>query len=56
MYIVFLLAEEEPPENKEDFFKLIEEIKYGDEIKRILKRAINPNLEDRYQNTLLHVC
>ncbi len=51
--LFFLLAEEEPPEDKEDFYKLIEEMKYGDEIKRILKKAINPNLEDRYQNTLL---
>jgi len=50
--LFYLLAETEPPEIEEEFLAEIQNLKYGDEIKRIVQNATKPNAENRYANTL----
>lgn len=51
----FLLAEKEPPELKDNFEVEIEQLKCGEEIKRIIKTATNNELGSRYQNILVFI-
>lgn len=48
----YLLAEAEPPEIQEEFLDEVRNLKYGNEIRRIVQTATNPNSEERYTNTL----
>lgn len=50
--LFYLIAEIEPPEIEEEFLVEIQNLKYGNEIKKIIQNATNPNIENRYASTL----